>query len=244
MENYYHQPQRYDSSSQGRDSKSHRKKGLVAGGTSAHTPYGTEEGEKKPKFLDRFASIRIPGSKKERPNLAHVAKYPSPTDGPSSLEFEELSSKITSEKEILALFEKMMEDMNLNEDKRGPLREKDLSTKREMVLRYVVTAAKTGSLKSSHQISPQEFLTELKSGATDEKLFTCLDSLRVSLTSNPVRAQRSVCFFFIARTCSLHHPPPPSTSYICVHTHLHSLNTHTHTHTHTLLTHTHTHTHT
>uniref|UniRef100_A0A8B9KNQ2 Diaphanous-related formin 3 n=1 Tax=Astyanax mexicanus TaxID=7994 RepID=A0A8B9KNQ2_ASTMX len=76
--------------------------------------------------------------------------------------------------------------MNLNEDKRGPLREKDLSTKREMVLRYVVTAAKTGSLKSSHQISPQEFLTELKSGATDEKLFTCLDSLRVSLTSNPV----------------------------------------------------------
>ncbi|XP_049321704.1 protein diaphanous homolog 3 isoform X2 [Astyanax mexicanus] len=197
MENYYHQPQRYDSSSQGRDSKSHRKKGLVAGGTSAHTPYGTEEGEKKPKFpvkirtitddvLDRFASIRIPGSKKERPNLAHVAKYPSPTDGPSSLEFEELSSKITSEKEILALFEKMMEDMNLNEDKRGPLREKDLSTKREMVLRYVVTAAKTGSLKSSHQISPQEFLTELKSGATDEKLFTCLDSLRVSLTSNPV----------------------------------------------------------
>ncbi|KAF5896735.1 protein diaphanous 3-like isoform X1, partial [Clarias magur] len=40
-----------------------------------------------------------------------------------------------------------------------------------------------GSLKSSHQISPQEFLSELKSGATDERLF---DSLRVSLTSKPV----------------------------------------------------------
>uniref|UniRef100_A0AAR2KFW8 Diaphanous-related formin 3 n=1 Tax=Pygocentrus nattereri TaxID=42514 RepID=A0AAR2KFW8_PYGNA len=82
----------------------------------------------------------------------------------------------------------LLEDMNLNEDKRVPLREKDLSTKREMVLQYVVTAAKTvsGSLKSSSQISPQEFLSELKSGATDEKLFACLDSLRVSLTSNPV----------------------------------------------------------
>uniref|UniRef100_A0A8B9KP07 Diaphanous-related formin 3 n=2 Tax=Astyanax mexicanus TaxID=7994 RepID=A0A8B9KP07_ASTMX len=88
--------------------------------------------------------------------------------------------------ESLNRYQGCFEDMNLNEDKRGPLREKDLSTKREMVLRYVVTAAKTGSLKSSHQISPQEFLTELKSGATDEKLFTCLDSLRVSLTSNPV----------------------------------------------------------
>ncbi|XP_066503723.1 protein diaphanous homolog 3 isoform X2 [Hoplias malabaricus] len=181
MENYYQQ-QRYDSSGPGRENKSHRKKGFVVGGGN----YGGEESEKKPKFLDRFASIRIPGSKKERPNLSQMTKQSSTSDWSSSLEFEELSSKITSEKEILALFEKMMEDMNLNEDKRAPLREKDLGTKREMVLQYIVTAAKTGSLKSSHQISPQEFLSELKSGVTDEKLFACLDSLRVSLTSNPV----------------------------------------------------------
>lgn len=44
-----------------------------------------------------------------------------------------------------------------------------------------------GALRSSHQISPQEFLGELKSGVMDERLFACLDSLRVSLTSNPVR---------------------------------------------------------
>uniref|UniRef100_A0A8C1ZYD7 Diaphanous-related formin 3 n=1 Tax=Cyprinus carpio TaxID=7962 RepID=A0A8C1ZYD7_CYPCA len=78
------------------------------------------------------------------------------------------------------------EDMNLNEEKKAPLREKDLSTKREMVLQYIITAAKTGSLRSSSQVSPQEFLSELKGGATDERLFACLDSLRVSLTSNPV----------------------------------------------------------
>uniref|UniRef100_A0A671T4B7 Protein diaphanous homolog 3-like n=1 Tax=Sinocyclocheilus anshuiensis TaxID=1608454 RepID=A0A671T4B7_9TELE len=137
-------------------------------------------------LLGIFSSIRIPGSKKERPPLSHMSKHSSFGDWSTSSEFEELSSKITSEKEILALFEKMMEDMNLNEEKKAPLREKDLSTKREMVLQYIITAAKTGSLRSSSQISPQEFLSELKGGATDERLFACLDSLRVSLTSNPV----------------------------------------------------------
>uniref|UniRef100_A0A674MDC9 Diaphanous-related formin 3 n=2 Tax=Takifugu TaxID=31032 RepID=A0A674MDC9_TAKRU len=139
--------------------------------------------------LDRFASIRIPGSKKERAPVSHFKHSASDWSINSSSTtnpFEELSSKITSEKEILALFEKMMEDMNLNEEKKTPLRDKDLSTKREMVTQYIFTASKAGSLRSSHQISPQEFLGELKSGVMDERLFACLDSLRVSLTSNPV----------------------------------------------------------
>ncbi|XP_028834899.1 protein diaphanous homolog 3 isoform X2 [Denticeps clupeoides] len=175
MENYH---QRYDSSSIGRESKLQRKKGVGAAVSAG------EDAERRPKFLDRFASIRIPGSKKERPHLPYIKQSSSDL---STSEFEDLSSRITSEKEILALFEKMMEDMNLNEDKKAPLREKDLSTKREMVLQYIITAAKTGSLRSSsHQISPQEFLNELKSAVTDERLFACLDSLRVSLTSNPV----------------------------------------------------------
>uniref|UniRef100_A0A8C9TFH0 Diaphanous-related formin 3 n=1 Tax=Scleropages formosus TaxID=113540 RepID=A0A8C9TFH0_SCLFO len=80
----------------------------------------------------------------------------------------------------------LYEDMNLNEDKKAPLREKDLNMKKEMVIQYIITASKPGSLKSSHQISLQEFLCELKTGAVDERLFACLESLRVSLTSNPV----------------------------------------------------------
>ncbi|CAJ1049539.1 protein diaphanous homolog 3-like isoform X2 [Xyrichtys novacula] len=189
MEGY---SQRFESTT-GRDSKSQKKKG------SSTSSY--EDGDRKPKFhlpfrnltddvLDRFASIRIPGSKKERPPLLQ-SKYSNSdwslsSSSSSSNQFEELSSKITSEKEILALFEKMMEDMNLSEEKKTPLRDKDLNTKREMVIQYIFTASKTGSLRSSHQISPQEFLGELKSGVMDERLFACLDSLRVSLTSNPV----------------------------------------------------------
>ncbi|XP_031702229.1 protein diaphanous homolog 3 [Anarrhichthys ocellatus] len=185
--------QRFESST-GRDGKPQKKKGS----SNPSTCY--DDGDRKPKFhlpfrnitddvLDRFASIRIPGSKKERPPLSHSkhnANDWSTSSSATSHQLEELSSKITSEKEILALFEKMMEDMNLNEEKKTPLRNKDLNTKREMVIQYIFTASKTGSLRSSHQISPQEFLGELKSGVMDERLFACLDSLRVSLTSNPV----------------------------------------------------------
>ncbi|XP_066562772.1 protein diaphanous homolog 3 isoform X1 [Amia ocellicauda] len=182
MENYHHH--RHESSAHGRENKLNRKK-VFPGGVGSGSHGGHEEGERKPKFLDRFASIRIPGSKKERPNLSHMKQTSSDWSAVSA-EFQDYSSKHMSEKEILALFEKMMEDMNLNEDKKAPLREKDLNTKKEMVIQYISTASKTGSLKSSHQVSPQEFLHELKSGATDERLFSCLDSLRVSLTSNPV----------------------------------------------------------
>ncbi|XP_031162100.1 protein diaphanous homolog 3 isoform X6 [Sander lucioperca] len=179
MDNVSFSQQRFESTS----SKSQKRKG------SSNQNTCNDEGDRKPKFLDRFASIRIPGSKKERQPLSHSKHNTndwSISSSSTSHQFEELSSKITSEKEILALFEKMMEDMNLNEEKKTPLREKDLNTKREMVIQYVFTASKTGSLRSSHQISPQEFLGELKSGVMDERLFACLDSLRVSLTSNPV----------------------------------------------------------
>ncbi|NXV11046.1 DIAP3 protein, partial [Cepphus grylle] len=136
--------------------------------------------------LDRFASIRIPGSKKERPPLQHMKQSHSTDWSSTSMDAEDFAPKPLSEREIIALFEKMMEDMNLNEDKKMPLREKDFNTKKEMVMQYISTASKSGSLKNSRKISPQEFIQELKSGSTDERLVTCLESLRVSLTSNPV----------------------------------------------------------
>uniref|UniRef100_A0A8C0K5C2 Diaphanous related formin 2 n=1 Tax=Canis lupus dingo TaxID=286419 RepID=A0A8C0K5C2_CANLU len=94
-----------------------------------------------------------------------------------------------SEKEVLDLFEKMMEDMNLNEERKAPLRNKDFTTKREMVVQYISATAKSGGLKNSkHEctLSSQEYVHELRSGISDEKLLNCLESLRVSLTSNPV----------------------------------------------------------
>uniref|UniRef100_A0A8C0U5T3 Diaphanous related formin 3 n=1 Tax=Cyanistes caeruleus TaxID=156563 RepID=A0A8C0U5T3_CYACU len=141
--------------------------------------------------LDRFASIRIPRSKKERPPLPHMKQSHSTDWSSTPMDLEDFAQKQLSEREIIALFEKMMEDMNLNEDKKMPLREKDFNTKKEMVMQYISTASNVfsvfqGSLKNSRKISPQEFIQDLKSGSTDERLVTCLESLRVSLTSNPV----------------------------------------------------------
>ncbi|XP_069026633.1 protein diaphanous homolog 2 isoform X5 [Embiotoca jacksoni] len=146
---------------------------------------------------DRITSFRKTGMKKEKPLIQH------PTD-PLSIQselpvpqplFDDRSMNL-SEKEIIDLFEKMMEDMNLNEDRKTPLRGKDLSTKREMVVQYISATAKsitgskvTGGLRNSkHEctLSSQEYVHELRSGITEEKLLNCLESLRVSLTSNPV----------------------------------------------------------
>ncbi|MCJ8733964.1 hypothetical protein PDJAM_G00229890 [Pangasius djambal] len=146
---------------------------------------------------DRITSFRKQGIKKEKPVIQH------PTDPISTHSelpipqplFDERSLNL-SEKEIVDLFEKMMEDMNLNEDRKAPLREKDLSTKREMVVQYISATAKSitgskvaGGLRNSkHEctLSSQEYVHELRSGITEEKLLNCLESLRVSLTSNPV----------------------------------------------------------
>ncbi|ERE90266.1 putative protein diaphanous-like protein [Cricetulus griseus] len=186
----------------GRDSKAPRRKGL-----SPAPPSGPHEpGEKRPKLhlnirtltddmLDKFASIRIPGSKKERPPLPNLKHLSGSSDHSSAFsETRENIPKPLSENEVLKLFENMMEDMNLNEDKKAPLREKDFSIKKEMVMQYINTASKTGSLRSSRQISPQEFIHELKMGYTDDRLFTYLESLRVSLTSNPVSSQNQFSY--------------------------------------------------
>ncbi len=49
-----------------------------------------------------------------------------------------------------------------------------------------------GLRNSKHEctLSSQEYVHELRSGITEEKLLNCLESLRVSLTSNPVRLVR------------------------------------------------------
>ncbi|XP_055014820.1 protein diaphanous homolog 2 isoform X2 [Boleophthalmus pectinirostris] len=148
---------------------------------------------------DRITSFRKQGMKKEKekPLIQHPTD-PLPTQAelpvPQPL-FDDRSMNL-SEKEIIDLFEKMMEDMNLNEDRKAPLRGKDLSTKREMVVQYISATAKSitgskvaGGLRNSkHEctLSSQEYVHELRSGITEDKLLNCLESLRVSLTSNPV----------------------------------------------------------
>ncbi|XP_033919477.1 protein diaphanous homolog 2 isoform X2 [Melopsittacus undulatus] len=139
---------------------------------------------------DRITSLRRSGVKKEKPLIQHpIDSQPSISEIPLAQALVDERCLNLSEKEVMDLFEKMMEDMNLNEERKAPLRDKDLSTKREMVIQYISATAKSGGLKNSkHEctLSSQEYIHELRSGISEEKLLNCLESLRVSLTSNPV----------------------------------------------------------
>uniref|UniRef100_A0A8B9Z4B9 Protein diaphanous homolog 2 n=1 Tax=Bos mutus grunniens TaxID=30521 RepID=A0A8B9Z4B9_BOSMU len=139
---------------------------------------------------DRITSFRKSTVKKEKLLIQHpLDSQVAMNEFPAAQPLYDERSLNLSEKEVLDLFEKMMEDMNLNEERKAPLRNKDFTTKREMVVQYISATAKSGGLKNSkHEctLSSQEYVHELRSGISDEKLLNCLESLRVSLTSNPV----------------------------------------------------------
>ncbi|KAH0618159.1 hypothetical protein JD844_017145 [Phrynosoma platyrhinos] len=125
--------------------------------------------------LERFTSMRIK-KEKEKPNAAHrnsSASYPDVSGSGQIL--QEISDE-----DVLVLFEQMLVDMNLNEEKQQPLREKDIGIKREMVSQYLHTS------KAESSKSPMMNIQELKSGLRDAQLLNCLESLRVSLNNNPV----------------------------------------------------------
>ncbi|XP_053321551.1 protein diaphanous homolog 1 [Spea bombifrons] len=129
--------------------------------------------------LERFTSMRMK-KEKERPYVSqrNSANY-SDSTGPLQT-LQELPDET-----VLALFEKMLDDMNLSDEKQQPLRAKDMMTKREMVSHYL-HASKHGMSKKESTRSPQVYIQELKYGVAESNLLSCLESLRVSLNNNPV----------------------------------------------------------
>uniref|UniRef100_K9IQ00 Protein diaphanous homolog 1 n=1 Tax=Desmodus rotundus TaxID=9430 RepID=K9IQ00_DESRO len=140
-------------------------------------PAGGDGGKSK-KFLERFTSMRIK-KEKEKPNSAHrnSALY---GDDPTAHSLQDISDE-----QVLVLFEQMLLDMNLNEEKQQPLREKDIVIKREMVSQYLHTS-KAGMSQKESSRSAMVYIQELRSGLRDMALLNCLESLRVSLNNNPV----------------------------------------------------------
>ncbi|CAH2275884.1 diaphanous homolog 1 isoform X2 [Pelobates cultripes] len=129
--------------------------------------------------LERFTSMRLK-KEKDKPYMPNrnSANY-SDAAGPLQT-LQELPDDT-----ILQLFEQMLDDMNLNEEKRQPLRAKDMMIKREMVSQYLHTSKPAMNKKESSR-SPQVYIQELKYGVSDANLLSCLESLRVSLNNNPV----------------------------------------------------------
>uniref|UniRef100_A0A9J8CLE8 Diaphanous related formin 1 n=1 Tax=Cyprinus carpio carpio TaxID=630221 RepID=A0A9J8CLE8_CYPCA len=131
-------------------------------------------------FLERFTSMRTKKEKSGSMANRHssAAQYEVPSQSTSLNEL--------SDKSVLELFEQMLVDMNLNEEKQRPLRQKDIAIKREMVSQYLHTSSAAKSQKESSK-SALIYIQELKTDLRDTQLLSCLESLRVSLNNNPVR---------------------------------------------------------
>uniref|UniRef100_A0A8C1Y6X1 Diaphanous related formin 1 n=1 Tax=Cyprinus carpio TaxID=7962 RepID=A0A8C1Y6X1_CYPCA len=138
-----------------------------------------DEGDGKKKFLERFTSMRTKKEKSGSMANRHssAAQYEVPSQSTSLNEL--------SDKSVLELFEQMLVDMNLNEEKQRPLRQKDIAIKREMVSQYLHTSSAAKSQKESSK-SALIYIQELKTDLRDTQLLSCLESLRVSLNNNPV----------------------------------------------------------
>lgn len=138
-----------------------------------------DDGESKKKFLERFTSMRTKKEKSGMQGNRHsaAAQYEVPAQSSSLHEH--------SDEFVLQLFEQMLVDMNLNEEKQQPLREKDISIKREMVSQYLHTSAAGKNQKESSK-SAIVYIQELRTDLRDSQLLSCLESLRVSLNNNPV----------------------------------------------------------
>ncbi|CAO2593827.1 Protein diaphanous homolog 1 [Lemmus lemmus] len=129
--------------------------------------------------LERFTSMRIK-KEKEKPNSAHRNSSALYGDDPTAQPLSEYTDE-----QILVFFEQMLVDMNLNEEKQQPLREKDIVIKREMVSQYL-HASSAGMNQKESSRSAMMYIQELRSGLRDMHLLSCLESLRVSLNNNPV----------------------------------------------------------
>ncbi|XP_066200770.1 protein diaphanous homolog 1 isoform X2 [Saccopteryx leptura] len=142
-------------------------------------PAAGGDGGKSKKFLERFTSMRIK-KEKEKSNSAHRNSSAAYGDDSTAQSLQDIPDE-----QVLALFEQMLLDMNLNEEKQQPLREKDIIIKREMVSQYLHTS-KAGMSQKESSRSAMMYIQELRSGLRDMALLSCLESLRVSLNNNPV----------------------------------------------------------
>lgn len=101
----------------------------------------------------------------------------------------------------------LQEDMNLNEERKAPLREKDLSTKREMVVQYISATAKSVSSFLSRTGETNNFIFFVldlpsKGGEAAKNLY-----LHNAAASTTVSATFVFCFLSSVKTkcCSVNH---------------------------------------
>lgn len=138
---------------------------------------------------NNFHSIFTSG--KSAPVNQYNHHHSSSMDGSSSF----FNVDLMSEPEIMAKFEELLDDMNLSEEKKAPLRSKPLVAKKEMLKMHLkgLDSGPSASSSSSKSrcVNPPDYINALThaSDSSVSKLLSTLptiESLRVALTSNPL----------------------------------------------------------
>ncbi|KAH8317801.1 hypothetical protein KR074_010718, partial [Drosophila pseudoananassae] len=92
-----------------------------------------------------------------------------------------------SEEEINAKFLEIIDDMNIPKDKREPLLAKTKSQRQDMILWHLKGKNSLERSANSRFEKPSDYVEYLQNGEHSEhKVYQCVESLRVALTSNPI----------------------------------------------------------
>lgn len=95
------------------------------------------------------------------------------------------SDNLMSEEDINRQFEELLNEMNLTEEKKEPLRSKSLSDKKKMLKMH--SKSEQINQKRSRFVKPMDYISSLQNfKLTSSKLNSCLESLRIALKNNPL----------------------------------------------------------
>ncbi|XP_072040741.1 LOW QUALITY PROTEIN: protein diaphanous homolog 2-like [Amphiura filiformis] len=151
-----------------------------------------DQQKRSSKFFGRKSTTKPPKNNSKKPPSGHgPVRQPSThgeEDDPQADYERDLQEKLT-EPEVLAAFDRMLDDMGLTDAKARPLREKDMAAKRNMVIAYMKRTGSAASRNVSSTMKPGDYLLQLKHNYEQgdaSAILATLSSLRVSLGSNPI----------------------------------------------------------
>ncbi|XP_071500054.1 protein diaphanous homolog 2-like isoform X2 [Diadema antillarum] len=141
----------------------------------------------------KFSNIRSsnkPGRKDtsaKQPRSAQPKQYVA-DETDAQEEYERSLQAMLTDQEVIAAFDRMLEDMGLTDQKAAPLRSRDMKTKRDMVVQYMKRTGASSTGRNDAQMKPGDYVLELyNTGPSDMGRFhDILSSLRVSLASNTI----------------------------------------------------------
>ncbi|XP_054162866.1 protein diaphanous homolog 2-like isoform X2 [Oppia nitens] len=90
--------------------------------------------------------------------------------------------------DINSQFESMLDDMNLNEEKKHPLRAMPIEQKKTMLGSHFKQKFASNTTSRSRFVSPTDYVKYIQENTdiNSDKLYRCIESLRIELTNKPV----------------------------------------------------------